>query len=611
MHDLMVRCIILFFFINILMLSTLGITDQNNAIVIHNVQIFDGEQIIDELSVVVIRDGKIYDVRNDLPDLPESVFIDGNGKTLLPGLVDSHVHVYGEVLEPSLVFGVTTVFDMFSQPAMAAQLRKEQHETGAVSRADLFSAGILVTAPGGHGTQYGLQIPTIDDPDAAAAFVEDRIAEGSDYIKIVYDDGSSYGIDFNTLDKETLAAVIREAHRRDKLAVVHISELEDARDAIEAGADGLVHIFHDRAADQAFIDLVVENDAFIIPTLTVLESAGGTPSGASLLEDPRLEPYILVDERQNLQTAFPVGDYPDTSFHNTLENTRMLHEAGVRILAGSDAPNPGTAHGVSIHRELELLVQAGLSPLEALRSATSVPAQAFGLNNRGRILPGYRADLLLVNGNPIDDITATRDIVAVWKLGVQADRERQKERVEQQLADLERAEEPPPGLDDGLISDFEDGTISAAFGSEWDESTDAMMGGNSTVEMEIVEGGAPESNYSLLLSGRIDDSFQNPWAGAMFFPGFEPMWPANLSSKSGISFWARGDGRTFSILFFTQSRGMMPVFQSFTAGDEWERFYFDFSSFDCIDGSDVTGIVFSAGLPEGPFELQLDKISLE
>jgi imidazolonepropionase-like amidohydrolase len=94
---------------------------------------------------------------------------------------------------------------------------------------------------------------------------------------------------------------------------------------------------------------------------------------------------------------------------------RQLHAAGVPLLAGTDAPNPGTTHGASLHREL--LVNAGLTTTEALAAATSVPARIFGLRDRGRIAPGMRADLLLVEGNPVRDMTDTRNIVAVWKKG--------------------------------------------------------------------------------------------------------------------------------------------------------------------------------------------------
>jgi len=117
-------------------------------------------------------------------------------------------------------------------------------------------------------------------------------------------------------------------------------------------------------------------------------------SGASLADDPRLAPYLTADEVQNLRRCFP---HHEGVFQNALDAVRQLSRAGVPILAGTDAPNPGTAHGASLHRELELLVSAGLTPTQALAAATSVPARIFGLKDRGRIAPGLRADLLLVD----------------------------------------------------------------------------------------------------------------------------------------------------------------------------------------------------------------------
>lgn len=106
------------------------------------------------------------------------------------------------------------------------------------------------------------------------------------------------------------------------------------------------------------------------------------------------------------------------------------------ILAGTDAPNPGTAHGATLHRELELLVRAGLSPLAALQAATSLPAAAFALRDRGRIAPGLRADLVLVDGDPTHDVLATRAIVAIWKLGQRVNREHDRHPPERRRSPL-------------------------------------------------------------------------------------------------------------------------------------------------------------------------------
>src|SRR6185436_16612321 len=147
----------------------------------------------------------------------------------------------------------------------------------------------------------------------------------------------------------------------------------------------------------------------------------GVSSGASLIDDPHLQPYLSPGVRKNLRGHFRLGVAVD--FSTVLASVALFHAAGVPVLAGTDAPNTGSWHGVSLHRELELLVQAGLTPLEALRAATSAPADAFRLPDRGRITVGRRADLLLVDGDPTTDVRATRAIARVWKLGVPCDRE--------------------------------------------------------------------------------------------------------------------------------------------------------------------------------------------
>jgi hypothetical protein len=199
-----------------------------------HVRVFDGDRILPDATVVIDGD-HIGAVGSDVAAPMGADLIDGAGKTLLPGFIDAHAHASGDALERAVVFGVTTELDMFADPSFAARARAEQSSHRITTRADLRSAGVLITAPGGHGTEFGQAIPTLAGPGDARSFVDARIAEGSDYIKIVKDDGSAYGLTWPTLDDEELAAVVAAAHWRQKLAVVHIGTQADAVAAIEAG----------------------------------------------------------------------------------------------------------------------------------------------------------------------------------------------------------------------------------------------------------------------------------------------------------------------------------------------------------------------------------------
>jgi imidazolonepropionase-like amidohydrolase len=161
------------------------------------------------------------------------------------------------------------------------------------------------------------------------------------------------------------------------------------------------------------------------PTLTVLLSDCGQPSGPHIGNDSLLRPYIRPAMRKQAAMAFPPTK--GTSCEGTREAVRQLVRAGVPVLTGTDAPSPGQSYGASVHGEMELLVGARLTPVQALTAATSAPARAFRLNDRGVIAPGKRADLVLVDGDPTRDITATRRIVEVWKKGAAVQRARYAE----------------------------------------------------------------------------------------------------------------------------------------------------------------------------------------
>lgn len=580
---------------------------QANDFVIRNVRIFDGSHVIQN-GAVWVQNGQIKAVGAKI-NAPVGVrVIDGTGETLLPGLIDAHVHTWGTALKEALVFGVTTELDMFTDYKYADQIRKEQAEGKDLDLADLRSAGTLVTAPKGHGTEYGLPIPTITSPDEAQAFVDARIAEGSDYIKIIYDDGKAYGLNIPTISKETMTAVVAAAHKRGKLAVAHIGTLQGARDAIAAGVDGLMHLFVDAPPDPEFAAFVAQHHVFVVPTLSVLASITDTGAGKSIANDPRLEPYLASESAANLGRSFP---RKSGNFANPQETIRQLKAHHVPILAGTDAPNPGTATGASMHEELELLVGSGLTPTEALTAATSAPAAAFHLADRGQIAPGKRADLLLVKGDPTTDIKATRDIVSVWKLGVEDDRASYRASLAKakQAAEAQKNAPPPPGSESGLISDFDDGTTAAKFGAGWEISTDSYMGGKSTAQMHVVEGGADGSKDALQIEGEIVLN-SIVWAGAMFFPGPNPMAPVNLSGKKSISFWTKGDGANYSVMVYSQGNGYIPKSQKFVAGPEWKKVSMPFSAFQ-TDGHDLMGIFFGAASAPGHFKFMIDNVRLE
>lgn len=394
---------------------------------VQDAQVFDGEKMHAKRSVLIDK-GKIVDADFHGKAPAGANLINGAGKTLLPGLIDSHVHAYRH-LELPLLFGVTTQIDMFTGVQVMQEVSRKMQAGANSDRADLFSAGTLVTVPGGHGTEYGMPIPTITQPNEAQAFVDARIAEGSYFIKIVMEEGSP-GNPVKSLDLATVKAVIGAAHARGKLAVVHISTLKDARAALEAGADGLVHLFVGEtiapAELDAFVQLAKTRKAFVIPTFCVMESIAGLRSD-DILKDAGLTGLLDADQVAPLQTSYGKSARPALLTAPSAV-TAALAKAGVPVLAGTDAGNAGTQYGISLHHELTALVKAGLSPSEALTAATSAPVKAFRLGQRGRIAAGYKADLVLVDGDPGRDITSTRRIVAIWKDGVSADAQRDQQR---------------------------------------------------------------------------------------------------------------------------------------------------------------------------------------
>ncbi|MDT7800121.1 MAG: hypothetical protein QOI78_3554 [Actinomycetota bacterium] len=340
-----------------------------------NVRVFDGTGLTEPRTVVI--DG---DTIGDDPAGAETV--DGGGRVLLPGLVDAHIHLHGrESLEQLARHGVTTGLDMATFSAdLLASLRNQPGLT------DIRSAGVPAIGPGGmHARIPGMPAEAVvTDPRLAGAFVAARVAAGSDYLKIVLEAPGGGGPEL-----AAARALTEAAHEAGLLVVAHATSAGAYTMALDAGVDILTHapLGAPITADD------VARAGIVAPTLIMMKGVSATAGRPQLYEGAKA-------------------------------SVTALYRAGVPILAGTDANNepgvPATVpHGASLHEELELLVDAGLSTVDALRAATVLPAKHFGLDDRGAVRPGLRADLVLVDGDPVADIRDTRAITRVWCAGIE------------------------------------------------------------------------------------------------------------------------------------------------------------------------------------------------
>jgi imidazolonepropionase-like amidohydrolase len=378
--------------------------------------------------------------------------VEAAGATLLPGLVDVHGHILTsteapwvlssgdpeENLRSYLYCGVTTVLDPSDRSGEGPE-RRDRVARGELLGPRIFTAGKAVTAPGGHpvamvriaapwwigwylAPRAADQVGTVEEARAAA---EAHADAGVDVFKVVVDRIPG---DVPRLDGEPLAAAVEAARARGLRTIAHIGSVDDAVTAAEAGVDGWIHMVYKERIPDPMIAKLASYGIPMVATMVVFESYATLRDGreSTALEREvapaeRLAAYNDPPEDSALVAAFePFTDDLRAAREHWGDNIRRLHEAGVPILAGSDT-QPGVFAGPGLHRELALLVAAGLTPAQALRAAT-LDAARFASGEPdpdfGRIALGKRADLLLVDGDPTRDIAAVSDIRAVVRDGV-------------------------------------------------------------------------------------------------------------------------------------------------------------------------------------------------
>lgn len=366
---------------------------------IRDVRVFDGQGLT-EPRTVTFADGVIC--ADDSSGGGEVEVVDGRGGTLLPGLIDTHVHADTLAhLEAAATWGVTTLLDMGG---------KDHRAVAALAQGrvlpDLRSAGNPASAPGSQFVKkMGFDISTaVTGTDDAARFVADRQAEESDYVKILIEDPKIPGT--KALEPPTVAALVDAAHDAGLMTVGHVVSADTMMIALRSGVDVITHTALTTDLGPDFDAELAQRPVVLVPTLTmmngVVQSIGSKPMMRLL------RPFVAAVR---------------LDYKHAESTVATFHRAGVVILAGTDSnDDPGAPyqvpHGESLHEELERLVRAGLTPAEALRGATSLAADTFGLADRGVVAPGRRADLLLVDGDPTTDITSTRNVRDVWIGGV-------------------------------------------------------------------------------------------------------------------------------------------------------------------------------------------------
>jgi len=367
--------------------------------------------------------------------------VEVRGRTIMPGIINVHGHVglvaggqsradayTRENVEPQLLqyerYGVTSVLTLGLNRDLVYELRDEQRR-GALPGASLFTAGRGVGVPGGAPP-----VPSAPDQvyrpktaEEAVANVREAATHKPDFFKIWVDD--VFG-KFPKMDPAVFKATIEEAHRNGIRVASHVFYLADAKDLIGDGVDALAHSIRDQPVDREIVALMKKRGTYYVSTFTVDESAFVLADHPAMLDDPFLGGALSPEALQQFrspQDRDKVKSDPNVpkfraALANGMRNLKTLHGAGVRIAFGTDSgANPARIPGWAEHRELELMVEAGLKPMDVLVAATRGSAAMLGATDRGTLEPGKRADFLVLSANPLDDVRNTRRLVSVWHGG--------------------------------------------------------------------------------------------------------------------------------------------------------------------------------------------------
>lgn len=436
---------------------------REQAVLFRNARIFIGDGQIIPNGAVLIKNGKIEQVFTTSPANTEAFkaeVVDAAGKTLMPGLIDTHVHLatpgglyadptdyvknsFERELAAYLYSGVTTVRSA-GDPLDLSLKTRELIDSGRYLGAELFVSGPMFTAEGGHGTEYAKYVPQnyraaflqqmVRIPKTAAeakSQVDELKTKRVDGIKAILDAGA-VGAIFNHLDRGIYQAIVEEAKTQHLPIATHTGDARDVKDAIEAGSSSIEHgSYRDLIPSEEFARMKEKGIAYD-PTLSTVEALLAVSQGKTDLLDRSLVQQVAPQKLLNytkskLQSQASKNADASPNSAATLEHSKQnllrAQQAGVLLVTGTDAGNLLVIHGPTVSHELELWVQAGVPPKVALQAATYNAAKLLRADHRiGLIQKGLDANLLLIDGDPTQDITNIERITEVRFHGERVDR---------------------------------------------------------------------------------------------------------------------------------------------------------------------------------------------
>jgi imidazolonepropionase-like amidohydrolase len=589
---------------------------QPAPILIRGARVIDGTGAPARMGTVVVIGTRIagYGIET-APPPPGSRIIDATGQTLVPGLFDLHTHLtasaatgvagdWGKSLKAYLACGVTSVNDYATYSELFWPMR-QLLATGTLMGPRINMA-MRMSTTGGHGTEGGwgdFMTLLANTPEQARAETRRALAAKPDVIK-VFTDGWRYGSapNLTSMNVETLAAIVQEAHAGGVKVVTHTVTLAGAKIAARAGVDILVHGIGDADVDAELIEIMKSKGTFYVPTLSVYEFKGGLDRPLRLL-DPDVKAALPPQSGDRTPSA-PVRE----RWEHLTGNVRKLFSAGIPVAVGTDAGMPGTFHGASTLHEMELLVKSGLSPMQALMAGTSISARAMGvLNERGTIAPGKLADLVLVDGKPDEEIADIRKTRRVFLGGY-----------ELSPSDLEKAIQTPEVTPlathplPPLVDDIERADGRTSLNTLRVNATDPGIDHSPMLFQPVIRSG---NDHALLIQAAMADKV-HPWVRVEFPLTQGAFEPADISKYQGVSFDVRGEADTRVLLQTYGIRNSDAWAASFSPTGEWQTVKIPFAALKrqtegapSWTGKDARAVLFElSGAPGSKTWLELDNV---